>query len=204
MSTSLDFKARNLVQRGTRAAQPLATAVAEGTLYYVTDEHLLERSTSAAWQSVGTSSYYAEVTNSAPLSLANATWTLITWDTETFDPSGLHSTVTNKGRINVPVTGKYFAVFQVAFNASGAGDRFVSIEKNGNGVESGAGATRLGVMQPGAPSATFQGFFPLIWFGSLTAGDYIEAFAYQSSGGALNFAHGALWEPYFALIYVGE
>lgn len=52
MSTSLDFKARKLVQRGTRSAQPLATLVAEGTIYFVTDETVLERSTGSAWEAV--------------------------------------------------------------------------------------------------------------------------------------------------------
>jgi hypothetical protein len=47
---SLNFKARKLVQRGTRSAQPAATAVAEGTLYFVTDELVWDRSTGSAWQ----------------------------------------------------------------------------------------------------------------------------------------------------------
>lgn len=39
-------------QRGLRAAQPAATAVAAGTIYYVTDEQVTERSTGAAWEDV--------------------------------------------------------------------------------------------------------------------------------------------------------
>jgi hypothetical protein len=40
------------IQRGTRGAQPAASAVSIGTLYCVTDEsNLVERSTGAAWQS---------------------------------------------------------------------------------------------------------------------------------------------------------
>jgi hypothetical protein len=38
-------------RRGTRAAQPLATDVLLGTLYFVTDELKIERSTGAAWES---------------------------------------------------------------------------------------------------------------------------------------------------------
>ncbi len=41
----------DLILRGDRASQPLATAVTEGTLYFVTDESLIERSTGAAWES---------------------------------------------------------------------------------------------------------------------------------------------------------
>jgi hypothetical protein len=52
MSGTVDFKARSLTRRGTRATQPAATAVAEGTLYFVTDERLLERSNGSAWQNI--------------------------------------------------------------------------------------------------------------------------------------------------------
>ena len=44
----------NLIRRGNRASQPAATAVAVGTLYYVTDESLIERSTGSAWESYST------------------------------------------------------------------------------------------------------------------------------------------------------
>ena len=42
---------QGMVLRGTRAAQPGAATVPVGTLYYVTDETLLERSSGSAWQS---------------------------------------------------------------------------------------------------------------------------------------------------------
>jgi hypothetical protein len=40
----------DVIQRDTRANQPAATAVADGTLYYVTDENVTERSNGSAWQ----------------------------------------------------------------------------------------------------------------------------------------------------------
>lgn len=44
-------KTRGIIRRGTRANQPLFSNVLEGTLYYVTDESVLERAGSAAWES---------------------------------------------------------------------------------------------------------------------------------------------------------
>ena len=41
-----------IYMRDTRANQPAATIVAAGTIYYVTDESVTERSTGAAWQDV--------------------------------------------------------------------------------------------------------------------------------------------------------
>lgn len=40
----------DVIRRGTRAAQPAAGTVPAGTLYFVTDEGLTERSTGAAWE----------------------------------------------------------------------------------------------------------------------------------------------------------
>lgn len=40
-----------LTQRGTRADQPAATSVYAGTLYFVTDELVTERSSGTAWES---------------------------------------------------------------------------------------------------------------------------------------------------------
>jgi len=40
----------NANQRGTRAAQPAATAVIKGCQYYVTDEEVTERSNGLIWE----------------------------------------------------------------------------------------------------------------------------------------------------------
>lgn len=41
----------SVIERGTRAAQPAATTVATGTLYFVTDELVTERSNGTTWDS---------------------------------------------------------------------------------------------------------------------------------------------------------
>lgn len=46
----------DVILRGTRAAQPLATAVGAGTLYFVTAENVLERSNGTSWESYSGSS----------------------------------------------------------------------------------------------------------------------------------------------------
>jgi hypothetical protein len=43
-------KTRKILQQGLRAAQPAASTVQEGTLYYVTDESVIERSNLTIWQ----------------------------------------------------------------------------------------------------------------------------------------------------------
>lgn len=48
-------KTRNTQMYGLRADQPLATDVIEGTIYYVTDEQVLERSNGATWDDISAS-----------------------------------------------------------------------------------------------------------------------------------------------------
>lgn len=49
-------KTRKTQDRGTRANQPLANDVLNGTIYYVTDEGVLERSNGTIWESYSSSS----------------------------------------------------------------------------------------------------------------------------------------------------
>lgn len=52
MTLAFDYrKTHKTHSRGTRAAQPLATDVLDGTLYFVTDEGVIERSNGTAWES---------------------------------------------------------------------------------------------------------------------------------------------------------
>lgn len=52
MTLAFDYrKTHKTHSRGTRAAQPLATDVLDGTLYFVTDEGVIERSNGVVWES---------------------------------------------------------------------------------------------------------------------------------------------------------
>jgi hypothetical protein len=63
-------KTRKILQQGTRAAQPAASSVQEGTLYYVTDELAIERSNLTTWDpwttGTGGSSWVPMVTGAEP------------------------------------------------------------------------------------------------------------------------------------------
>lgn len=65
-------KLGEVILRGTRAAQPLATDVSDGTIYFVTDELVTERSNHTVWQSItdggstGITSLTGDVTGTGP------------------------------------------------------------------------------------------------------------------------------------------
>lgn len=49
----------SVIQRGSRAAQPAFGDVATGTIYYVTDENVTERSSGAAWEDISDAGSFA-------------------------------------------------------------------------------------------------------------------------------------------------
>lgn len=120
------------------------------------------------------------LTKSAVQSLDNATSTAITWNTEDFDTDGFHSTVSNTSRITIPTgkDGKYLITSLIGFDENSTGTRQVLLYKNG------ANALHVAQFKP-ADNTESQLTFSTIQ--SLVATDYIELYAYQSSGGSLNY-----------------
>ena len=62
-------RVQDIIQRGSRANQPAANTVATGTIYYVTDEEVTERSTGSAWEDI------SDAGNSSTHELLSATHT---------------------------------------------------------------------------------------------------------------------------------
>lgn len=112
-------------------------------------------------------------------SIANVTWTTITFDSETFDVGGYHSTSTNTSRMTIPTgkSGYYQINAQATYNASsGGGTRSLRFTKNGSVI--------LQTGEFSAPSGQYPNTtIELIAY--LAAGDYVELATYQSSGASL-------------------
>lgn len=98
-------------------------------------------------------------------------------DTEDFDTGGMHSTTTNTNRLTCVTTGLYSVLLTVAWAFSPTGSRLIGVRNNGGVVL--AADWRLAV----GDGETIQ---QVSWVGRLTAGDWIEGYGRQSSGGALN------------------
>lgn len=122
------------------------------------------------------------------LNVNNVTFTLVGLTGELYDSSGMHSTVSNSARINAVEAGLYTLKGHIQFEANGTGARGIMFRKNAAGSPS--GGTEL-FLTYNLPSAGNLGLV----FGSvdanLNATDYVEMYAYQSSGGALNLVNGA-------------
>lgn len=145
-------------------------AALRGTLAHnVTTDH----------QFVSATQYRALLYHSAVQSVANTTWAALLFDTEDTDIGTLHSTVSNTSRITVPTggAGVWLLTGSVDFAANASGIRAVQFYKNG------AAAGSYAVL-PGTSSAAVQATHSQLI--TLADGDYVELYAYQSSGGALN------------------
>jgi hypothetical protein len=118
-------------------------------------------------------------------SISNATETVLTFDTETFDTDAYHDNSTNSGRLTVPVgkAGYYSIYFCIQWDPNATGDREVSLYINGT-------ATGLcGSNQAG--DATLYQFNNGTTTFYLAEGDYVQLAGYQTSGGALNAGNSA-------------
>ena len=116
---------------------------------------------------------------------------VVTLSAETYDfgPSPMHSTSTNTSRLVAPYTGKYDFVAAAAFAAhADTAERYIAVRKNAGGSFS--GGTAMGSIA--VPAVSGVGMpLRLVDIGvPLAAGDYLEMFVVQSSGGALNLTAG--------------
>jgi len=130
-------------------------------------------------------------TKNAAQSISNATDTIVTFPTESYDTDGFHSTSTNTSRITIP-SGKagYYAftgVLHFADNTTGI--RTMELLKNG---------TSLGTVTRGPnPQAGLDFFMPFSFVANAAVSDYFEMRVYQNSGGALNCQTGTVFQASF-------
>jgi len=141
--------------------------------------------TAPEWGAASSASWVGCVlTNSASQSIANNTYTALTFDTESLDTDAFHSTVTNTNRITIPTGkgGKYLVTAMVTFAGNATGFRALYLTVNS--ATPNASATRFSTQDQ--PSAVVDSSCVGSMVVSLSAGDYVNLAVYQSSGGALN------------------
>jgi hypothetical protein len=129
------------------------------------------------------------VYRSAATSPANATWTLVAWDAEEYDPysTPMHSLVSNISRLTAPEDGIYVIYVNIEWAANATGDRGFDLRKNS--ADSNSGGTRIRFAAQDAPG-TLSGSTPSTIEEPFNAGDYAQVFVWQNSGGGLALGTG--------------
>ena len=136
------------------------------------------------------------VTNSAGVSIANATVTALTFNTETYDTDAFHSTSTNTDRITIPTgkAGYYLINYQINYGASATGFRNCGIRINGGtGIDAVAYIKGFSEEENSLPQTT-------VYY--LNDADYVTLHTYQNSGGSLTAVGGG--RTYFEVIRMGS
>jgi hypothetical protein len=111
-------------------------------------------------------------------SISNATYTAVTYaESEDYDTDGIHDLSTNPSRFTAKTPGIYSVIGNVSWASNSTGRRQLVIYKNGSGV----GISE----QRSATNGAWDGQF-ITGEVQLAAGDYVEIWAWQDSGGALN------------------
>lgn len=120
--------------------------------------------------------------SSAVQSINDSTFTAVTLDAESYDVGVMHDNVTANTHVTVPTGGDglYLITAQASFAANATGVRALELKKSGTAITD----TQI-------VAANVVQYVPLQDIQVLVAGDYIEMFAFQSSGGNLNVVNGA-------------
>jgi hypothetical protein len=141
----------------------------------------------------------AKVYKSANQSIPNATWTTLTFNSESFDTDGFHDTSSNTSRMTIPSGkgGKYLVQWQAAWDPNATGSRNTKIIING-GTTVAYGTWSMALT--GAGDSTIHANTAVL---SLSVADYIEIQIGQGSGGNLNANGGANDGNTFSIIYLG-
>ena len=147
-----------------------------GRLYWATDTKRLYRDSGSAWVELGYTEG-ARVYHSATQSIANNTVTTLTFDSESYDTSGIHEAVINPTRLTCQTAGKYliYGMAKWADNTTGFRGLYLWVNQT----------TYIAAVQNTAtPQGVREHLIMMLY--NMVAADYVEMRAVQSSGGALD------------------
>jgi hypothetical protein len=178
MATAIDAKGDLVVGTGADTFSRLAVASTAGYLLSVDSAE----STGLKWAAPAGGVTYSGVAvkKTAAQSIANATFTAATWNSEDYDTDAYHDNSTNNTRITIPSgkSGYFLLSGTLNFDANATGNRGCELRKNGSGVN------YVYFLAP--TTAANEPAIPFSFVVAASATDYLELFVYQTSGGALN------------------
>lgn len=137
------------------------------------------------WSNPPQASIYQTTTST---SFTTGTWGLVGFDAEIFDivqagDSPMHDTATQNSRLYFRTAGKYVVSGQLTFVTNATGSRSVDLRMNAAGSSS--GGTSLVLQSVAALASATTVLVPEVTY-AFAAGDYVELFGLQTSGGTIS------------------
>jgi hypothetical protein len=140
----------------------------------------------------------AQAYRNSAQSLSNSTITAIQFNNENYDTDTYHSNATNNTRFTVPSAGYYLCKAAAEFAPNATGQRYLWISRGGTTAE------RFGEMIQPSNSAGGSTVMIAVDVIYVTAGSYVEAYAFQNSGGALNIYVSDTYATSFTIARLGS
>jgi hypothetical protein len=134
-------------------------------------------------------------------SLAHATWDALSLNAEAYDSGGIHDNASNNSRLVAPETGLYEVKGNITYDINTNGLRGLNIRKNAASVQT--AGTSLIMLTPDA-NGTSETRVSSSVDHQMTAGDYLEIFAYQNSGGGLAVMGGTAGLSFLSIRWVSR
>jgi hypothetical protein len=126
---------------------------------------------------------YSSVAQGIP----NTTFQALGFDTNRIDTYTGHSTTSNNTRYTCQAAGYYWVHGQCSWAANATGVRALELAKNGTAI-----IDTEDLQQTANLAGQTQHVMGIV---QLAAGDYLELWAYQSSGAALSTSSSGNWQP---------
>lgn len=138
----------------------------------------------------------ATVYNDATQAINSGAFAALTFNQEEHDTDGYHSTSSNTSRLTIPTNGKYLIMGQVVFTASTTTGvaRLLQLKLNNATTLTYAGAVNPAI-------SGIESFCQTQTIVNLTAGDYVELFAYTNQGSISALA--GLYQTQFSIMRIG-
>jgi len=130
----------------------------------------------------------ARVTHNTTQSIPNATDTAAAFNTEDYDTDNYHDNATNNSRLTAPATGTYLVGFCLQYDsASPTGPHYGSIKLN----------TTTTPLTTGFGNSEYYPFITGSTVIEMSAGDYVQIWTNQSTGGSQNLLSATDYVPIF-------
>lgn len=134
----------------------------------------------------------AHVTRGTNQSIADSAFVPVAFDSERYDTAAMHDNTTNNSRLTAPVSGIYLVSAEVVWSPNPSGDREIALTVNG-------GEYQISFQDVAATTTRYQQATTQV---RLRAGDYVEAWVFQASGGSLNINSVDGLDPEFSMTWL--
>jgi hypothetical protein len=136
----------------------------------------------------------AHVHNSVAETIQASSFGLLTFDTVDFNVGGVYS-ASQPDRLTAPVAGKYLIIINVGWMENATGIRMAWISAGGKSLAYDT--------LPGISDVTFHGGEQeVVAECELAAGQYAQAWVWQTSGGPLSVRAGGSWSPAMSMQWI--